>query len=268
MKSISFPIAALLCGGVGFLLHRWQLATSFDDQGLPLYGLPTMALIVGVVALVDFLAVLALRSRWDKQDLSAVLSQASPTAKIALRLTAIPYLAAALMLVLHLQNQGYTSSSVLEAANIVLPILLVFCSLLCALCVLFLPDWTGKGLVALTPAVPCLTACLWLIHSYHSHANDPVLLHYVWLVLAAMASMLAWRYTCSLAFSKPRSTWALLWSMVTVALCLTAMADPAAGYHLPFLLAQVWWFTWQTWLIAQRCLPLSKTTSHPLRKFS
>lgn len=268
MKSISYPIVALLCGGVGFLLHRWQLATSFDDQGLPLYGIPTLALIVGVVALVDLVAVLVLRSPWDKHNLSDVLSQASPLTRIALRLTALPYLAAALMLVQQLQTQGYTSSSVLEAANILLPMLLIVCALLCALCMLVLPNWTSTGATTLTPVVPCLTTCVWLIHSYHIHANDPVLLHYVWLVLAAMASMLAWRYTCSLAFSKPRSRWALLWSMVAVVLCLTAMADHSAGYHIPFLLAQVWWFTWQTWLIAQRCLPLTQTTVQPLPKSS
>ncbi len=253
VKAFLYPAAALGFGAVGFALHRWQLATCFDESGLFTFGPAAIALIILTVLAVAVLLCMGVAHRWPPQDLPAILSQHHRAASL-LRLTALPYLAAAGLLAWQIQNGSSTVSSVVTAVSTILPPLLVALYLLSAVSALVFPSWTGRGITALSPLVLFLTNCATLIYVYQLHDNDPVQMAYAWMILAGIVSLLAWLYTCSLAYHQPpKCKKALVWSMLAVALCLTNLADTSHWFVISVMLAQVWWFSIQTYLIAKTC---------------
>lgn len=254
MKSSVYPAAALSLGAVGFGLRKWQLATCFDAYGLSTFGPASISLIILTVAAVAVLLYLGCSHRWRPQKLESLFSQHTQGTASLLRLAALPYLAAAALLALQIQDGTFHSSAVFTAARTVLPTLLVVLSLLSAISACLLPAWSGKGITVLSPLLLFLTSCATLIHSYQLHDNDPVQMAYAWMIFSGVASLMAWLYTCSLAYSdKPKCKEAITWSMLAVSLCLINLADSAHLFMIPMMLAQIWWFSIQTYLIAENC---------------
>ena len=67
-KEILLPAIAVVGGGAGFALRRWELATAFEpDTGLPIAGAPaTMALIALSVAVAAVLLALSLLGKYPR----------------------------------------------------------------------------------------------------------------------------------------------------------------------------------------------------------
>lgn len=253
MKKTMYPVLALVFGVVGFGFRRWQLMTCFDENGLVVYGTPTLALMGFTAAAVAVLATLCLVRKWPEKELGVLLLEHQGKIKSALQGTALFYLMALLGLGRNMIGQDFGLFLAGMGADELLKLLLAVCNVLAVVSAVLLPVSDGKkgfgGAVA--PGLLCLNGCIWLIQSYHPHANDPVTMGYIWLVLAGAAAMLGWRYVCSMAYSKPKNKWAMLWSVVTMMLSVIALADGGELYQQSLLLGQVWWFGWYAVLLSE-----------------
>lgn len=67
-KEILLPAIAVVGGGAGFALRRWELATAFEaDTGLPISGAPaTMALIALSVVVAAVLLILSFMGKYPR----------------------------------------------------------------------------------------------------------------------------------------------------------------------------------------------------------
>lgn len=254
MNSSAYPATALALGAVGFGLRKWQLATCFDEDGLAAFGPASIALIVLTIAAALISLYFGFSRRWRPRKLTSLLSGHSQGISSLLRWASLPYLAAALLLALQIQDGSYHVSAVFTAAGAVLPSLLVVLALLSAISAYVFTSWNGKGITVLSPLLLFLTSCGMLIHTYQLHDNDPVQMAYAWMILSGIASLMAWLYTCSLAYNRdPKYKESMTWSMLTVTLSFINMADTAHPFMIPLMLAQVWWFSIQSYLIAEKC---------------
>ena len=57
-KKIVYPALAVLLGGVGFALRRWELATAFEETGLVTHGMPSTLALIALSAIVGILCAL------------------------------------------------------------------------------------------------------------------------------------------------------------------------------------------------------------------
>ncbi|MCD7821129.1 MAG: hypothetical protein LUG64_02840 [Clostridiales bacterium] len=233
MRTYLYPCLGLLLGGAGCALRRWQLATCFDENGLPVPGGAADLLIaLTVCGLVCFL-LLALTRRTETRDGVGALG---PGPRPELALGGALYLAAGAAYVLW-TRQADPASSVFQAINVVLPVLLG-AALFCAGVGVFLMARRG-AVEPLAAMVPGFCSCFWLIQIYHSNANNPVVQAFVWQMLAAVASVAAWYYLAGFSLGRGKGRSALFWSLAAVMLSFTALADEGALFTRLLLLAQV-----------------------------
>lgn len=253
MKRTMYPVLALVFGVVGFGFRRWQLMTCFDENGLVVYGTATLALMGFTAAAVAVLAALCLVRKWPEKELGVLLKEDNGKAKYALQGTALFYLMALLGLGQHIMDQDLSVFLTEMRAEGLLTLLLAVCNVLAVVSAALLPMSDGKKGFggAAAPGLLCLNGCVWLIKSYHTHANDPVTMEYIWVVMAAVAAMLGWRYVCSMAYSKPKNKWAMLWAVLTLLLSVIALADGGELYQQSLLLGQIWWFGWYAVLLSE-----------------
>lgn len=253
MKKTMYPVLALVLGVVGFGFRRWQLMTCFDENGLAVYGTATLALMGFTAAAVVVLAALCWVKKWSEKTLGVLLAEDKGKAKYALQGTALFYGMAVLGLVQHIIGQGFEIFPLAQNADKLLSLLLLVCNVLAAFSAVLLPMSDGKKGFggAAAPGLLCLNGCIWLIESYHPHANDPVTMGYIWLIMAGAAAMLGWRYVCSMAYSKPKNKWAMVWAVLTLLLSVIALADGGELYQQSLLLGQIWWFGWYAVLLSE-----------------
>ncbi|MCD7837595.1 MAG: hypothetical protein LUG65_01630 [Clostridiales bacterium] len=233
MRKYLYPCLALLLGGAGCALRRWQLATCFDENGLPVPGRATELLIaLTVCGVVCFLLLTQTRRTAARDWLGAF----GPGPRLELLPGGVLYLAAGAAYVLW-TRQSEPASSVFRAINVVLPVVLGAALFLSGAAVCLLARrGAAEPLAAMAPG---FCSCFWLIQIYHTNANDPVVQVFVWQLLAAVASVAAWYYLAgfSLGIGKGRTT--LFWSMTAVTLSLVALADDGALFTRLLLAAQV-----------------------------
>ncbi len=209
-------ILALAGGAAGFGLRKRQLAAGFEpDTHLAIPGAPSAMLLAALTVLVAA-AVLALS--WGNKERLPGPAAFSKARDNTVYLTAV-VLAAFLLLV----SGGFEilnfsaeygkeiagENRVSQIASAILPPLrILFCvaGLPCALL------W-GKALYRgedikekLTLLALCLLFCLWLITTYQSRAADPVIMDYVYEVLAIVCSLLGLYFISGYSFlvGKPR----------------------------------------------------------------
>ncbi len=233
MKKYLYPCLGLLLGGAGCALRRWQLATCFDENGLPVSGAATNLLIALAVGGAVCFLLLAQTRRTASRDWAEVFG---PGPHPELLPGGLLYLAAGAAYVLW-TRQADPASSVFQAINVVLPVLLGAALFLSGVAVCLLTrQGAAEPLAAMAPG---FCSCFWLIQIYHSNANDPVVQIFVWQLLAAVASVAAWYYLAGFSLGIGKGRTALFWSMTAVMLSLVALADDSALFTRLLLLAQV-----------------------------
>lgn len=239
MRKYYYPGGAVLLGAIGFCVRRWQLATCFESNRLPIPGLATNVLIgLTVAAAALFLAMVI--PLHGQKNWSAVFGQAPCH---WLKLTAGCYLLSGVTF-LRSQTMMQTPSAVFQIANILLPFMLVCGTFLSAMGLWFLSR--GGKVPPLAVMAPGFCGCFWLVNTYHNHANDPVVIGFAWTVLAIIASILAWYEMAGFSLGKGHSRLTLFWSLMTITLTITALADGGAWYILLLLAAQAISFTVQS----------------------
>ena len=247
------PILTLVCGGVGFAIRKWQLASGFEpDTHLPIPGAPAATLLM-ILTVLTAAAVLALA--WPLKEAAPVDRAFSAAQSNTLFLTAVTLAGFLLLVSTGFEVFSFTlngvgteeSNRVSQAAAMALPPLrILFCltGLPCAL--LWAKKlYRGEDAKEQVPLLAlCLLFCLWLITSYQARAADPVIMDYVYEVFAIVTSLLGLYYIAgySFQFGKPRRTvffclMGAYFSLVTLADTHSYAEMSRLGFSVLFLTA-------------------------------
>ncbi|MCD7858327.1 MAG: hypothetical protein LUG55_11175 [Clostridiales bacterium] len=239
MRTYLYPCLGLLLGGAGCALRRWQLTTCFNENGLPTDGTATNLLIALAVGGAVCFLLLAQTRRTAARDWVGAFG---PGPRPELLPGGALYLAVGAAYVLW-TGQADPASSVFQAINVVLPVLLGAALFLSGVSVCLLARLgAAEPLAAMAPG---FCSCFWLIQIYHTNANNPVVQVFVWQLLAAVASVAAWYYLAGFSLGIGKGKTALFWSLTAVMLSLVALADDSALFTRLLLLAQVFCLTVQ-----------------------
>ena len=223
-KEILLPAIAVVGGGAGFALRRWELATAFEpDTGLPIAGAPaTMALIalsVAVAAVLLALSLLGKYPRFQGYD-QAVRGERNTLYALAGGLSAFLLIGAGgLMAYEFVQgiNQLYTR------------LIVAVMAVASGACVLVTVQGnfkgTGQGKYSVPLLIPAFAFCVWLIAAYQVRAGDPVQLDYVYELFAIIAGLLGLYFIAGFSFDKGRCVPAVFFSLLGVYFSLTTLAD-------------------------------------------
>ena len=236
-KNILPPILAILWGGVGFALRRWQLATGFEPgTGLPVPGAPAATALVVWSALLVLVLVLLCRKSGPARPWEEALDAAGNS----LFLTAV--VTGAFLLLVSAGAEAITLSATYRASLSVLadgetlgwtaaampPLRILLCAagFPCALV------W-GQRLARRSPKRReslallelCLLFCVWLVSDYQVRAADPVTQDYMYAIFAIVCGLLGLYYIAGWSFQtgKPRRT--VVFCLLGTYFSLVTLAD-------------------------------------------
>ena len=222
-KEILLPVVAVIGGGVGFGLRRWELATAFEaDTGLPIAGATaTTALIV--LSVVMAVALLALsRGRYPDFGGCDVAFRAKGNTLYAMAgvLSAFLLLGAGVLAGLEFVRAEEPMYTYLIVGAM---------AIASGFCVLATVRnhfrEAGKGRYSAALLVPAFTYCVWLIAAYQVRAGDPVQLDYVYELFAIIAALLAFYFIAGFSFEKGKPAVTVFFSLLAVYFSLTTLAD-------------------------------------------
>lgn len=113
-----------------------------------------------------------------------------------------------------------------------------------------------SGSWSLAPLIPGFMSCVWLVLTYHSNASNPSVMSFACRSLPS-APPPAWYFTASFAFQFPpvpkRPHW---FSLLTVMLSVSALADSVELYQKVLLAASALWF-----LVRSTCSSTTPSTA-------
>ena len=220
MVNLILPLLLALAGGVGgFFLRRWELATVFEPSGLAvLWSAPSLLLIALSAVLAAAFVLLCRKTKHSPADYSEAFS-----AQNCWPWLAAMALAAAAMLfagVLGLRYNGYCG--ILCKLMNLMCILSFFCILAAAW-----SNFRGKSMrFSLTLLAPGYTLCLWLVSAYQQRAADPVVLDYVYELLAIICTLVGLYFSIGFSFSRPKIRRCNLFSLLGIYFSMVTLADP------------------------------------------
>lgn len=93
----------------------------------------------------------------------------------------------------------------------------------------------------LAALIPGFAGCFWLIFFYHSHSRDPVVTHYCWILLALMASILAFYHQAGYSFGRPHPVRAQACTLTAGAYAFTAMLSAEDLFDVLLLAGLGFW---------------------------
>lgn len=235
-KEIVLPAAAIAGGAAGFFLRRWELLSAFEpDSGLSIPGMPaTWALIALSAAVITLLALLC---RGTGKDYYGGYDRAFCAKGNTLYMAAM--VASAFLMVipgvlLLLQVPGLYQEASLQTRG--LPMLsLLPMALLALLCLA--SAWSifqlgknnyrgeGRGKYSSSLLIPSYAACMWLAVAYQSCNGDPVILDYVYQLLAIIAVVLGTYFTAGFGFERAKVFFSAFFSLAALYFILVTLAD-------------------------------------------
>jgi hypothetical protein len=253
LERLKWPGLALILGGVGALVRRWQLATAFEETlNLHQPGSPASWVMAAffVAAAVIFL-LLACRapsrldvkgglSRWDyafaaENDLVFLLAMALAA---LLTLAAAPFLFQEASELMAIRKASHD-----QGENGLLQVILAVCAVPSAAALVYSGASAyrlrGRSRESIALLFPVLLSCVWLLEGYRANAADPVLWHYTPLLMAIGLSLLFQLDSAGLAFElgHPRR---LLWlAAMTVVMCAVALASQPGTAMVVLLAGQM-----------------------------
>lgn len=243
-KEILFPATAVVLGGVGFGLRKWELATAFEPEtGLVTPGMPSTAALIflSVVA-----AVLFLFFAWGKHSMfsggydEAFAAKDNRLYMGSVVLAAFLLLGAAVLKGMSLSTLFRTAAdrAAMGAGGnpvlaLFLPLLVAVLCVVSAVCILSAGRkcYRGEpiGRYSFLPLAPAYLCCLWLIAAYQGRAADPVVQDYIYELLAIICALLSFYYVASFSFEKPKTRRAIFFSLLAVYFGLVTLADRHDG---------------------------------------
>ncbi len=237
MRKYLIPAVAILLGIVGFSLRRVALLTAFEtDTGLAITSAPallvlklftfaTIILLAGIAALVSH--------GCNPQEVST--SSSSTAVMVSNVLAGLSYLVSGILVIPDFAARFAVLRVSGKSGLAELTLLLLGGAMVLGgvgMLVTGVREYRGlkTGDYSICAMLPALCCCVWLIRIYHEQASDPVMENYFWNLLAVIVSMLAWYFMAGYSFSISRPFRTLLFSLLAVAGCMTAMADSHTVY--------------------------------------
>ena len=237
MKRIYYPLLALVLGVIGFFLRTQLLSVALSPStGMPIlhhpYSYALIALTILGTLLLFFLSFFVANEAqdWYSAYHAAPLLQGLEFLSAAAFLVGTGMIFYTLFLT-YLSNGGGNLLAVLFQTQ---PFLLFLGILtLCATAAIFFMVLRNgdSGSWSLAPLIPGFMSCVWLVLTYHSNASNPSIISFAWQVFAVSSAALAWYFTASFAFQFPRPQAATWFSLLTVMLCLIALAESVELYQ-------------------------------------
>lgn len=229
------PLLALLAGGAGFALRKWQLSSGFEpDTGLAIPGAPAAWMMMGFSLLVMLLFLLL---TWKEEkrlswETAFAAGRQNTLAVTALLLSAALLLASAGVEVITRSVSGIlfyegetlfarTTSMVLYYLRLILCAGAFPCVFLWARTIL-----RGEGGDECLPVLePCLLYCVWLISTYQTRAADPVVQDYLYEVLAIVTALLGFYFVAGHSFGNGKPRWCAFFCLAGTYFSLVTLAD-------------------------------------------
>lgn len=221
------PIAALVLGLVGAALRLWVLSTAFEPAtGLPLEGaVSPWVLLVFSVAAGGIL--LFLSQGKPRQELDGDTAFAARGDMVYMTL-----MTAGALLVLVSAVYGMFAFAA-KAQMSPLRIVLVVAQVPVTVSMLLVGQnnyrCLGKGKESFAVLIPAYAGCLWLVEAYREHTADPVLLDYMYLLMAIIALVLGIYFQAGFSFGRGKLPRTVFFSTLGIYLGCVALAD---GYDL------------------------------------
>lgn len=241
MKKVLYPLLALIFGAAGYILRARQLAEATDpDTGLiPLAHPATYALIGLTLVAALVLAILSLTVANEAQNWYSAFHSEILLPRLLSYAGALGFGVSTVLIgyLLYLSGLPYSLSEM--PFQSLFGLLMIFA----CLAAFFITARNGdSGNTSLAPLFPGFTCCVWLVLTYHSNASNPSVLAFVWQLLAVISACMAWYYTAGFAFQHPHPRRTAFFSLMTVTLCVTAIADHCELYQQALLAATALWF--------------------------
>lgn len=250
-KQYILPGAVLLGGVVGFFLRRWELETAFDfSTGLAKNGAAaTLALIGCSLGVVVLFALLGLGKYGHLRHCDAAFAAQGDTPYLTLMLMAGFAMVIAGGVNLLTSTQAYEALVISAAATQSQVHLSTLAPRLGTGVTAILG---GLGIVlmgkrnfrnepgnynCLAPLMPAYAACLFLITIYQTRSGDPIVLDYVYELLACVGCVLSTYFIAGFSFQNGRGYLTVLTCAVTGYLTLTTLADSHEVYQTVLFLA-------------------------------
>ena len=229
------PLLALIAGGAGFALRRWQLATGFEpDTGLAISGAPAAWAVAGF-SLLAALLFLLLSWREEKRlswETAYAAGQQNTLAVTTLLLSAMLLLASGGVEIITRSVNGIITyegeTPFARVASAILPPLRIGLSLGALPCVflwaraIFRREGGKENLATLEP---CILYCVWLISTYQTRAADPVVQGYLYEVFAIVTSLLGLYFIAGPSFRNGKPRWAVFFCLTGTYFSLVTLAD-------------------------------------------
>jgi len=222
-KAVLFTFMSLFFGAGGALLRKIELIQAFDAGGLPLPGHPmTVALIVLSIFFAVFSGSLMLWLRqigvnlMDKETAEPV-SRKLGVIECTLGVIALLIMGASAVV-------KFTDPACFcgrfETALCAVTVLGAACGIV-SFVMLARKDGSGKaGFMA-----PVAVMCVYLVFVFRQDGSDPVLLHYVFRLLAVAVSMLSMYYFAGASYENIKPSVNMFFAMTGIYLCAVALAD-------------------------------------------
>lgn len=256
------PISAPVAGIVGFGMRWMERREGFVD-GLPVPGDP---MTIGLIALCVLMAAaslvfaLMLPAKWEADYDTAFAAEGDKLYATASILAAFLLIGSAALTALGWAGMGEGRMALQFAP---LRALLALAGVPAGGCMLFTVKNRFRGGDTANLRFPTLMpgyfACVWLVCTYQRQAStDPILLNYVYELLAVLCILLALYYAASFAFQRPRLRQAVAFSLLGCFLSLVTLADGHAWDDTVRFAAMAVYLAAQAYLLlrnSQRSVP-------------
>lgn len=260
MKKVLYPLLTLLLGTAGYLVHARQLSIAIDSStGLPIFHHPlTYALIGGMTGAALLLLILSIFIANEAQNWYAAFHSDAVLPRLFSFLAALGFSASTALIFQLLLTSDLPQSLLTQPFLAFFGLLMIFA----CLAAFFLTLRNGEsGNHSLATLIPGFTCCIWLVLTYHNNASNSSVLSFAFQLLAASSGCLAWYFIAGFAFQRPHSRRTVFFSLLTVILSMTALADRTELYQQVLLASTALWFLGRSVLLIDNAQYSGKRSS-------